>query len=398
VGLVGEDKGCSGLESEYIEPGCHELMFTKRDEPERPATAGGNLSAKHLKVLMLPPVSWDIERQQFILNAASDPFELERLLLTYNIQLTIISPGQWPINPFGRASSLLRALDPWRAVRVMVRERRHDVVVAVMVGSALPLSIARRLVGFSTPIVQWDIALDEKWGLRNRIHDFVIPRLDGMMVLSSAQPAYIASRWPSGAPVTVVGHCIDTSFYRPIGDGPGDYILAVGEDIGRDFPTLLAAIEGIPAQLVLRTNLELPPVATRLANLRVMRDRVSESALRSLYANSRFVVVPLSDTRNASGVSTILEAGAMGKATIVSASAGIDDFVIAGETCLRVPCHDAAALHAAIQRLLNEPETCERLGQNARRFVAEHCSRSAFAGRFAAALRSFARPVELASG
>jgi glycosyltransferase involved in cell wall biosynthesis len=49
-------------------------------------------------------------------------------------------------------------------------------------------------------------------------------------------------------------------------------------------------------------------------------------------------------------------------------------------------------LRAAIERLLNEPETCERLGRNARRFVVEHCSRPVFAARFAAALRSFARP------
>jgi glycosyltransferase involved in cell wall biosynthesis len=324
----------------------------------------------------------------------SDPFELERLLLAYDVRLTIISPGQWPINPFGRASTMLRALDPWRALRVVLRERRHDVVVAVTVGPALPLLIVRRLARFSAPILQWDITLDGRWRLRNRIHDFVIPRLDGMMVLSSVQPAYITRRWSSAVPVTVIGHSIDTTFYRPMGQGPGDYILAVGDDIGRDFPKLLAAMDGIRTQLVLRTSHDLSPAAKRLTNLRVMPDRVSESAFRSLYANSRFVVVPLSNTLNASGVSTILEAGAMGKATIVSASAGIDDFVIAGETCLRVPCHDSAALHAAIHRLLNEPETCERLGQTARRFVAAHCSRSAFAKRFAAALRSLAHPTE----
>ena len=147
----------------------------------------------------------------------------------------------------------------------------------------------------------------------------------------------------------------------------------------------------LPVTLVLRTSQTQPAASTRLPNLRLIRDRVSEAALRALYAEARFVVVPLSDTLNASGVSTILEAGAMGKATIVSASAATDDFVIANETCLRVPCHDPVALRAAIERLLNEPETCERLGRNARRFVVEHCSRPAFATRFAAALRSFAR-------
>jgi glycosyltransferase involved in cell wall biosynthesis len=309
----------------------------------------------------------------------------------------------------------------------MLRERRYDVVVSVMEGPAAPLLLLRRLVGFTTPIVLWDIAPDDRWRLRTRLQDFVVPRLDGLMVLSSMQPAYIARRWSSRVPVTVIGHHIDTGFYRPAdhgsgkdgsgkdgsgndgsgndssgndasgggtGDvGGGEYILGVGEDIGRDYATLLAAMQGIPEELVLRTSLALPEAATQLPNLRLMRDRVSEPALRALYAKSRFVVVPLSDTLNASGVSTVLEAGAMGKATIVSASAAMDDFVVDNETCLRVPCHDEAALRAAILRLLNEPETCERLGRNARRFVVENCSRAAFAGRFAAALRAFAARV-----
>ncbi len=347
---------------------------------------------------MLPPISWGIARRSFRPGIASDPFELERLLLAHDIEVTIVDPGRWPINPFGNAHSLLRALDPWRAIRVLLSERHHDVVVSVMVAPAVPLMMLRRLAVFSTPIVQWDIAPSDHWRLRSRMHDFVIPRLDGMMVLASMQPAYIARRWVADVPIRVVGHYVDTNFYQPLDDAAGgeaadgDTILAVGEDIGRDFPTLLQAIAGLPIKLVLRTSQHLPPAATRLPNLRLMRDWVSEAALRALYAAARFVIVPLSDTLNVSGVSTILEAGAMGKATIVSASAATDDFVIANETCLRVPCHDAAALRAAIERLLNEPETCERLGRNARRFVVEHCSRPVFAARFAAALRSFARP------
>ena len=56
---------------------------------------------------------------------ASDPFELERYLLADDIEVTTINPGHWPINPFGNAHSLLRALDPWRALRVLLTERHH---------------------------------------------------------------------------------------------------------------------------------------------------------------------------------------------------------------------------------------------------------------------------------
>jgi glycosyltransferase involved in cell wall biosynthesis len=94
---------------------------------------------------------------------------------------------------------------------------------------------------------------------------------------------------------------------------------------------------------------------------------------------------------NASGVTTLAEAFAMGKALIVTASDGISDFLLPDENCLVVPAFDAAALRAAIERLLREPKTCERLGRNARCFAAEQFSRPAFVQRFAETLRLHAR-------
>src|SRR5262249_20848685 len=67
------------------------------------------------------------------------------------------------------------------------------------------------------------------------------------------------------------------------------------------------------------------------------------------------VVVPLLDTANASGVGTVLEAMAMAKPLVVSASAGIRDFIVPGETCLVVPVGDDAALRDAVKRRIENP-------------------------------------------
>jgi glycosyltransferase involved in cell wall biosynthesis len=123
----------------------------------------------------------------------------------------------------------------------------------------------------------------------------------------------------------------------------------------------------------------------------VMRERIDDCALRDLYASCRFVVAPLSQTNNANGVSTIQEAGAMGKALIVTDNPAIRDFIVPDETCLIVPRHDAAAMHDAILRLLNDPDLCARLGRNARRFVEETGSLAVYATRLGAAMRHFAR-------
>jgi glycosyltransferase involved in cell wall biosynthesis len=90
-------------------------------------------------------------------------------------------------------------------------------------------------------------------------------------------------------------------------------------------------------------------------------------------------------------VSTIQETGAMGKALVVSDNPAIRDFIVPNETCLLVPCGDAAAMRAAIVRLWNDPAMCERLGRNARRFAEETGSPAVYAAKFGAALRRFAR-------
>jgi glycosyltransferase involved in cell wall biosynthesis len=128
-----------------------------------------------------------------------------------------------------------------------------------------------------------------------------------------------------------------------------------------------------------------------MKNVRVLREPVSDCALRDLYANCRFVVAPLSQTNNASGVSTIQEAGAMGKALIVTDNPAIRDFIVPDETCLMVPRHDAAAMHDAILRLLNDPDLCARLGRNARRFAEATGSLAVYTTRLGAAMRHFAR-------
>jgi glycosyltransferase involved in cell wall biosynthesis len=192
-------------------------------------------------------------------------------------------------------------------------------------------------------------------------------------------------------PVEVVGMPIDTDFFHPT-DGPtGDYIFSIGRDVGRDFPTLLAAMCGVPVDLWLRTSRALPPEATTMKNVRLLRERVDNRQLRDLYAGCRFVVAPLSQTVNASGVTTIQEAGAMGKALVVTDNPAIRDFIVPDETCLMVPLDDPEAMRSAILRLLSDPDLCERLGRNARRFAVETGSPVISATRSRAAVRRFAR-------
>ena len=338
---------------------------------------------------MVPPILWQPYRRGFTPGSGPNPLLLDSLLAQQGFELTVLDPYPRPWNPFGGMNSVLQSLDPLRALRILARERRFDLVVSVFEGNALPLLLLRRLFGFRTPIVLWDIGLTENWRLRERILNFVVPRIDGIMVLAASQKAYIEKRWAPTCPVTVVGHSIDVDFYQPSAQQSEDYIFSVGNDVSRDYRTLLRATEQLDVRLLLRTNVPVEIEAPRLRDPEVLARAVSFRELRDLYSKAGMVVLPLRESLNAGGVSGLLEAAAMGKPMIVSKTEALREFLIPEMTCLLVPPGDPAAMRGAIDRLRAAPDLASRLGLSARRFVVDHYSLPAFAGRLARAMTSF---------
>lgn len=343
-------------------------------------------SGRRLRMLLLPSICWQPNWDGFTLGSYPDPVRMYQLLASeHGIDTTLIDPMGWPWNPFAGRHQVFCGIDPVRAVRILIRERRADVVLACFEPSAAALLALRRLAGFRAPIALVEIGLTETWKTRERLLDFVVPRIDAIYPLGTNQVAYIHKRWRTDADVRFIHQHIDTEYYRPgapADDGP---VLSVGDDGGRDFPTLLAAVTGMDARLVLKSNQvdagSTPP------NVQVVTQRLSAPAYRDLFRQARLVVVPLRSMLTASGVGTVLESMAMGKALIVSDSPGIRDYVVHNETALIVPCGDVAAMRAAALRLLHEPDTRARLGAAARAFVERQCSFPAHVAKLAAALR-----------
>ena len=63
---------------------------------------------------------------------------------------------------------------------------------------------------------------------------------------------------------------------------------------------------------------------------------LSRLELKKTYARSQFAVVPVHDSVYAAGATAVLEAMCMGRAVIVTRSAGILDYVVDGETGILV--------------------------------------------------------------
>lgn len=217
-------------------------------------------------------------------------------------------------------------------------------------------------------------------------------RMDTIFLYADAQQKWAVNQLGiAQEKLALIPFHADADFYRPL---PGavnpNQICAAGLE-WRDYPTLIDAVETMP-DLKVKLAAASPwskhenETAHRTLPPNVDARRYSYAGLRRLYAESAFVVVPLKETDFQAGVTTILEAMAMGKAVIATRTTGQTDVIVDGENGLSVAPGDAAGWRAAITRLRDDAALREHLGQNARRWVEENATLDLWAKRIAGSI------------
>ncbi len=219
--------------------------------------------------------------------------------------------------------------------------------------------------------------------------------------------------------VVLMPYQVDERFWSPRdAPEPAEGLICSAGLEYRDYDTLIEAVAGLPIEVTIAAasrwsafRFERGAGATPLPpNVRVVS--LDYTALRALYASALFVVVPLRDVENQAGITTILEAMAMGKAVIVSHTRGQTDVVrdrrrvsradprretqpawarllgaagdtAEGHTGLYVRPGDAADLRRAILFLLAHPEQARLMGANGRQLIEETMGLDLFTARLA---------------
>jgi len=220
-------------------------------------------------------------------------------------------------------------------------------------------------------------------------------KVDTVVVYASAQ-ARVAIEQLGYRPEQVVlsTFMVDTDFWRPdavaAATTPRPMLCAVGQE-RRDYPALIRAVTGLDVDVAIAAVSPWSTYRDSAAGLEVPPNVTARGydlfSLRQLYAEAAFVVVPLEDTDFQAGITTILEAMAMGKAVVCTRTPGQTDTIIEGETGVYVPPGDTAAMRAAIERLVADPGEAARLGANGRAWVLEHATLDAYVARLRAIVR-----------
>lgn len=332
-----------------------------------------------LSIVFLPPNHWKAPPDSQA--ARNDPEGNSALhhLARLGVRWRVINPTGRPWNPF--ANPFLRGIDPLRTLRVLLTCRKADAVVSVFESNALLLLLLRGLLLFHPRVILWDASVGNPWRVLRFIQKIVFPRYDGFMMLTSSQESHLREHFQIKAPLAKISYNIDESFYRPCPDVPTEYVLAVGDDISRDYPTLLAAAARCPSRFVVKSKWRPAGAVPGPSNVTFLSDRLDAEAFRTLYARARIVVLPLHPVEHAGGITALFEAMAMGKPLVVTASGVARDFVTDGVHALIVPPGDPAALAAAVNRLEGDEGLRCSLGEQARRHIEGRLSTAALAGR-----------------
>lgn len=270
--------------------------------------------------------------------------------------------------------------------RHLIALRRSDVILTETDSTGLPLLLLKRLgfiktrVGFISAGLINELERQQDTKLF-RWYTWLLKAADFIVCWSPLEEQLFVHL--TGANAHHVLLEADTLLYRP---GPAvptqDFILCVGRDVGRDFQTFFDAVEatGVPAKVVTSTH--------RIKGLRIpesvelILDKVDYPTLLDWYRQARLVIVNLQEIHRFTGQRALLEALAMGKATIVSRTRAVMSTypLVQDRDVVFYEPENARDLTDKIRSLYHDQRKLCELGSNARQFVEQIPQHSFYRG------------------
>ncbi len=279
------------------------------------------------------------------------------------------APLLYPPRSRSRAVSDLR-----QAITAYRRHRSVSVYVSLSEKIGLPLALLLKARRIQTPqvLIAHHLTSPKKRALQER--QGWLGRFTRIVVLSEPQAGYLRdeARYPEEN-LFLMRCSVDTDFWNSegrISDEP-PFVLSVGQE-RRDYQTLFEAARknpSIPFAVAAESawGSQTGSVSSPPSNVTI-QPHLSYADLRSLYARSALVVVPLEpDTLYAAGATGLLESMAMGKSVVLTETLGLRGYTRPGEDSHSIPAANPEALARAIRQIYQSRDIAARLGDQARR-------------------------------
>lgn len=288
------------------------------------------------------------------------------------------------LNRFGGAGPLLG----WFCFR---RRRRYDVIVTDGEQVGIPLALLSRLFGRGGSrhmMIVHIVSVPKKAALIRWTRSAGM--IDRYVAYCTWQADFIHEQLAVPRDRIIVStFMVDTQFFDPgsVDAHRRPMICSAGLE-RRDYPTLMAAVDGLDVDVVIAAaspwSVRDDSTADRELPDNVEVRRLDLFALRTLYAECQFVVMPLDDVEFQAGITTILEAMSMERPVLCTRTPGQTDTIVDDVNGRYVaPGGDPSALRRAIVELLNDPDAIDLLGHAARQWAVEHADVERYSERLA---------------
>lgn len=310
-------------------------------------------------------------------------------------------PGRWVLRIAWLVDRTLRLLgassgDFQTVLKEWRRCRQTDIVVSTVDNVGVPLVYLNYIGLLRRPLLYISIGLPERIASLKRpwLRAFYralyrrVPRI----ATYGWEEAVRLREWlglpPDSERVVFIPFGVDPLAFSPDPGTPlTTDVLSVGADMQRDFQLLLAvaAQQSSRSFRIITSPRHAKTFGTIPANVTVLTD-VPFSEIRSHLAESRVVVLPCHDNTYSSGTTTLLQAMAMGKAVVVTATGAtrkgykLEDNV----NCRLVAPGSRDELDSTIRELLDDSVSRQRIGEAAHRTVGSHLTWALYAHRMAA--------------
>lgn len=201
---------------------------------------------------------------------------------------------------------------------------------------------------------------------------------DGFICINEKQRGHIAASLETTKDmVRFVRMGIDTTFFRPMELPSDGYILCPG-DQDRDEQLVIKIAQQVSCKVIRVTRRksvysQCIDLARAQSNISVLYD-VPFMALRSLYARSRLVILPLLDVDHPAGMTARLEAMAMAKPVIISDGMSAEGCSLAENGVAVIKGNTPQKWFDCLGRMLASRGECEHLGKLARKWVERYAT------------------------
>lgn len=185
---------------------------------------------------------------------------------------------------------------------------------------------------------------------------------------------------------------VDTEFWFP-GEqrrpGYRSFVLAIGNDLNRDYSALIRAIpDEIPITVV--TQLQLAKeMRWQKSNIEILNQWLSHEEVRALYQQATFVVIPVKKVSSEStGLSTILQAMACGTPVLTADGRTIRELFEDSGACMFYEAENERSLSSKIIELWENKDKSSQIGSHGLGLVRRNYSSQQLARRISDVIRS----------